>query len=98
MNRKRAKSLKAKIEKRYVPSEPMDSTDHLDLRRARRAVFRNLKPSTETISIHLPKSILNEIKIMAKKQGMSQQRLIEMILAERLGQNAWSDLLGSVQC
>jgi predicted DNA binding CopG/RHH family protein len=76
--------LKAKVEKIYVPSESMDSTRHLDLSLARRATFPNLKPSTETISLRLPKSMLNEIKLIANKQDVPYQSLIKMILAEKL--------------
>jgi len=76
--------MKAKVEKRYVKSEPGISTDHLDLSKARRAVFPNLKLSTETISLRLPESMLNEIKVMANKQDVPYQSLIKMILAEKL--------------
>ena len=76
--------MKAKIKKLYVPLEPMDSTDHLDLGNARRVIFPNLKPSTETISLRLTESMLNEIKVMANKQDVPYQSLIKMILAEKL--------------
>ncbi len=76
--------MKAKVEKRYVKSEPGTSTDHLDLSKAYRAVFPNLKPSTETISLRLPESMLNDLKVMANKQDVPYQSLIKMILAERL--------------
>ena len=79
--------MKAKIEKHYVPLEPMDSTAHLDLSKARRVSFPNLKPSTETISIRLPKSMLNEIKVMANAQDVPYQSLIKMILAEKLAKS-----------
>lgn len=65
----------------------MDSTAHLDLSKASRAVFPNLKPSTATISIRLPKSMLNEIKVMANAQDVPYQSLIKMILAEKLAKS-----------
>jgi predicted DNA binding CopG/RHH family protein len=76
--------MKAKVEKRYVKSQPGISTDHLDLSKARRVVFPNLKPSTETISLRLPESMLNELKVMASKRDVPYQSLIKMILAEKL--------------
>lgn len=76
--------MKAKVKKHYVPSEPADSTNHLDLSKAQRAVFPNLKPSTETISIRMPQSMLNEIKMLANRQDVPYQSLIKMILAEKL--------------
>jgi hypothetical protein len=39
--------------------ETHDSTDYLDLSKARRVRFPNLKPSTATISIQLPLGLLN---------------------------------------
>jgi len=50
----------ASIKNKFVPDEPDDSTDHLDLSKARRVSFPNLKPSTESISLRLP--LLHEIK------------------------------------
>ena len=76
--------MKAKVEKRYVKSVPGISVHHLDLSKARPAVFPNLKPSTETISLRLPESMLNDLKIMANKQDVPYQSLIKMILAEKL--------------
>lgn len=76
--------MKANIEKRYVKSQPGISTDHLDLSKARRVTFPNLKPSTETISVELPQSMLDEIKVMANKKDVPYQTFIKMILAEKL--------------
>ncbi|HEX7877977.1 MAG TPA: CopG family antitoxin [Candidatus Eisenbacteria bacterium] len=39
--------------------------------RARPAVFPNLKPSTETISLRLPASLLAELKSMANEREIS---------------------------
>jgi predicted DNA binding CopG/RHH family protein len=65
----------------------MNSTNHLGLKKARRAVFPNLKPSTETISLRLPESMLNQLKLVANKQDVSYQSLIKMILAEKLAKS-----------
>ena len=63
-----------------------DSTDYLDWRKAQRAIFPRLKPSTRTISIRLPESLLNELKQLANQQDVPYQSLIKMILRERLDQ------------
>ncbi len=47
-------------------------------------VFPNLKPSTTNISLRLPDSMLNKIKVMANKQHVPYQSLIKMLLAERI--------------
>lgn len=69
-----------------VPLETESSTGHLDLSRMEPAVFPNLKPSTTTISLRLPDSMLNKIKVMANKRHVPYQSLIKMLLAEKI---AW---------
>ena len=59
-----------------------DASEYFDLDSAVRAKFPNLKYSTESISIRLPSSLLNDIKIMANKRDVPYQSLIKMMLAE----------------
>ncbi len=61
-----------------------DSTDHIDWSQARRAVFPNLRPSLQTISIRLPVHMIEEIKMLARKRDVPYQSLMKMILAESL--------------
>lgn len=61
-----------------------DSTEFLDWSQAGPAVFPNLKPSTRTISIRLPESLLNELKQLANEQDVPYQSMIKMILRERV--------------
>jgi predicted DNA binding CopG/RHH family protein len=61
-----------------------DSTDYVDYSKAQRAVFPHLKPSTETISLRLPKSVLAHLKAMANKRDVPYQTLLKMFLAERV--------------
>jgi predicted DNA binding CopG/RHH family protein len=75
---------KAKPKKNYVPRARDNSTDHLDLSQMQQAVFQNLKPSTTTISLRLPDSMLNKIKVMANKQHVPYQSLIKVLLAEQI--------------
>lgn len=61
-----------------------DSTDYIDWSKAKRVSFPNLKPSTETISIRLPKWMLDDIKVKANKKDVPYQSLIKVYLADRL--------------
>lgn len=61
-----------------------DSTEYLDWTRAKRVSFPNLKPSTKTISVRLPESMLNDLKILANKRDVPYQSLLKVFLAERI--------------
>ena len=65
--------------------ETHDSTDYVDWSKAERARFPKLKPSTTAISIRLPVSLLEQIKIAANKRDVPYQSLIKMWLAEKVG-------------
>lgn len=64
--------------------ETHDSTDYLDWSKAQRVRFPNLKPSTTAISLRLPVSLLEQIKIAANKRDVPYQSLIKMWLAEKV--------------
>jgi predicted DNA binding CopG/RHH family protein len=64
--------------------EREDSTDYLDWSKASRAQLPNLKPSTTSISIRLPNSLLDRIKIAANKRDVPYQSLIKTWLAEKV--------------
>jgi predicted DNA binding CopG/RHH family protein len=61
-----------------------DSTEYIDWSKARKVVFPNLKPSLKTISLRLPESMLDELKLLANKHDVPYQSLIKMFLAERI--------------
>ena len=61
-----------------------DTTDYFDWSRAAQASFANLKPSTTSISIRLPLSMLEEIKALANEKDVPYQSLMKVYLAERL--------------
>ena len=63
-----------------------DATEYLDLSRARRVVFPNLKPSTETISLRLPAGLLADLKVLANRMDVPYQSLLKVYLAERVDQ------------
>ena len=62
-----------------------DSAADLDWRRARRVRLPNLRPSTTAISLRLPVSLLEAIKIAAHKRDVPYQSLIKMWLSEKVG-------------
>jgi len=64
--------------------ETHDSTDYLDWSKVKRVRFPNLKPSTTRISIRLPVTLLEQIKIAANKRDVPYQSLIKIWLAEKV--------------
>src|ERR1700694_895614 len=71
--------------------ESHDTADYFDLSKAVRARVPNLKPSTTTISLRLPVSLLEQIKIAANKRDVPYQSLIKMWLAEKVGEANFSN-------
>lgn len=65
-----------------------DTTEYIDWSRGKLAVFPNLKPSTETISLRLPASLLAELKTLANKRDVPYQSLLKVYLAERVGRES----------
>lgn len=61
-----------------------DSTEYVDWSKAKRAVFPNLKPSTKTISLRLPETLLEELKLLANKRDVPYQSLLKVFLSERV--------------
>ena len=61
-----------------------DSTEFIDWSGAKPTVFPNLKPSTKTISLRLPESILASLKVLANKRDVPYQSLLKIFLAEKV--------------
>ena len=61
-----------------------DSSDLVDWTKAERITLPALKPSVKTISLRLPRFMLEEIKRLAHKRDVPYQSLIKVFLAERL--------------
>ncbi|MBI4572611.1 MAG: BrnA antitoxin family protein [candidate division NC10 bacterium] len=64
--------------------ETHDTTPYVDWSEARVGIFPNLKPSTETISLRLPASLLAGLKILANKHDVPYQSLLKVFLADRV--------------
>ena len=65
-----------------------DTSPFVDWSSARVAVFPDLKPSTETISLRLPAALLAELKALANKRDVPYQSLLKVFLAERVASEA----------
>jgi predicted DNA binding CopG/RHH family protein len=63
--------------------ESHDSAGYVDWTEAKSARFPNLKPSTTSISLRLPVSLLERIKVVANKRDVPYQSLIKIWLAEK---------------
>jgi CopG antitoxin of type II toxin-antitoxin system len=70
--------------------ERADSGEHLDWSRAKPARLPNLQPSKTAISLRLPVSLLDEIKIAANKRDAPYQSLIKWGSARRFDKAAFA--------
>jgi len=68
------------MKKLYVKEDKLHRPT--DVTRARPAVFPNLKPSSTSISLRLPDSVLARIKVQAHKRGVPYQSYIKTVLAD----------------
>ena len=61
-----------------------DSTEYLDWTAGKRRKLVNLKPSLKTISLRLPVSMIEDLKVLANRRDVPYQSLLKVFLAERL--------------
>jgi predicted DNA binding CopG/RHH family protein len=61
-----------------------DSSDFLDWSDAHDAALPNLKPSTRSISIRLPETMIEELKVLANKRDVPYQSLLKVFLSEKI--------------
>ncbi len=61
-----------------------DSVEFIDWQAAQKRRFPNLKPSLRTISLRLPVSMIENLKVLAHKRDVPYQSLLKVFLAERL--------------
>jgi predicted DNA binding CopG/RHH family protein len=55
----------------------------MDYSTAKRVVFPNLNLSTKTISIRLPESLIEHLKLLANKRDVPYQSLLKIFLSEK---------------
>jgi len=61
-----------------------DSAEYVNWRAAGEARLAKLKPTTRTISIRLPETMLEDLKVLANKRDVPYQSLLKMYVAERI--------------
>ena len=61
-----------------------DSTDYIDWSQAKKVISPNLKPTTESISLRLPRYLLDRIKQLANAKDVPYQSLMKVFLSERV--------------
>ena len=61
-----------------------DSAETINWRGATRLKLVRLRPTTRTISIRLPETMIERLKVLANKRDMPYQSLLKMYVAERL--------------
>jgi predicted DNA binding CopG/RHH family protein len=61
-----------------------DSTEFIDWRTANRQRFPHLKPTLRTISLRLPVSMIEDLRILANKRDVPYRSLLKVLLAEKL--------------
>ncbi|MDF7825618.1 BrnA antitoxin family protein [Pontiellaceae bacterium B12227] len=69
-------------ERRFWQSH--DSSEYVDWADAEEVVLPKLKPSTKTISLRLPESMVDELKLLANKRDVPYQSLLKVFLSERI--------------
>jgi predicted DNA binding CopG/RHH family protein len=63
-----------------------DSTEYINWKKAKKVILPNLKPSVKSISLRLPESMIEELKLLANKKDVPYQSLLKMFLAEKIGE------------
>ena len=62
----------------------VDSLEYIDWKKAKKVILPDLNPSVKTISLRLPESMLEEIKLLANKRDVPYQSLMKVFLSERI--------------
>jgi predicted DNA binding CopG/RHH family protein len=61
-----------------------DSADYVNWRQAKLIKSSHLRPTTRTISIRLPESMIERLKILANKRDVPYQSLLKMYVADKI--------------
>jgi len=61
-----------------------DSMAYFDDSKSFRRIFPRFKPLAETISLRLPKSLLDQLKALTNKRDVPYQKLLKRFLFERV--------------
>jgi len=61
-----------------------DSTEYVGYSKAKKVLLPELKPSTRSISIRLPESLIEKLKVLANERDVPYQSLMKILLAENV--------------
>ena len=61
-----------------------DSSEYLDWSNAEDTILPKLKPSTRSISLRLPESMIEELKVLANKRDIPYQSLLKIFISEKI--------------
>jgi len=61
-----------------------DSSEYLDWSEAEETVMPKLKPSTRSISIRVPESMIEELKVLANNRDVPYRSLLKIFISERI--------------
>ena len=61
-----------------------DSSEFINWNNGEVVSFPKLKPSTKTISLRIPESMLEELRVLANKRDVPYQSLIKVFLKEKI--------------
>ncbi len=61
-----------------------DSAEFVDYAQAKLASFPNLKPTSRAISIRLPESLIENIKMLANREDVPYQSMMKILLSEKV--------------
>ena len=78
------------LERKFWESKTNDATQYFDSAKIVSAQFKNLKPSTTSISLRMSDSLLDGIRRQANKLDVPYQSLMKVWLTEKLTEAAKS--------
>jgi predicted DNA binding CopG/RHH family protein len=61
-----------------------DTAEYIDWSDAEESTLPLLKPTTRSISIRLPESMIEELKVLANKRDVPYQSLLKIFISERI--------------
>lgn len=64
--------------------EEHDFTEYYDTSKRIKPNFLNLRPSTQSITVRLPKSMVRQLKMFANEEDVPYQSLLKILLGEKL--------------
>ena len=61
-----------------------DSSEYIDWTKSKSITLPKLKPTLKTISIRLPQTMIEELKLLANKKDVPYQSLMKIYLSEKV--------------